>query len=144
MTAIPPIWRALQTYVDTIDDNMYGERVQLIPWQGGQRVTDTGSQDPKRAVLNTIGIYVTPGARAGGEGGTIASGLATNMQTSREWVSIQENNLGDPALWVMYDRVFLPDQLPNQQWHSIEKIEPSATKRYNVILIRLQDTTPLT
>lgn len=130
--------------VDDAVDNQFADPVRLIPWKGGQRVSDTGSQDPTREVLDTVGVYCTPGARAMGEAGTIASGLATSVQTGREWVSIQEDRLGDPSVWKMYDRVFLPNQLPNQQWHSIQEIQPSATKRYNVLLIRLQDPTPFT
>jgi hypothetical protein len=76
-----------------------------------------------------------------GEAGTLASGLAQSIQTGREWISISEENFGDPSFWHAYDRVFLPDQLPSQQWHSIEKIEPAATKRYHVYLIRLQQGT---
>jgi hypothetical protein len=138
------IWRNFEVLVDNAVDKQFGEPVKLIPWMGGQRVSDTGSQDMSRNVLNTVGVYCTPGARATGEAGTIATGLATNIQSGREWISIQEENLGDPSLWKMYDRVFLSDQLPNQQWHSIQEIQPSATKRYNLLLIRLQDPTPLT
>jgi hypothetical protein len=128
--------------MDSIVDSQFSEPVRLIPWTGGQSISDGGHQDPTRKVLDTVGIYVTPGSSAMGEGGTLASGLTTQIQVSREWISITEENMGDPSLWVRYDRVFLPDQLPNQQYHTIESVVPSATKRYNVNLIRLQQGTP--
>lgn len=134
-------WRAHQHRMDDIVDRQFAEPVRLIPWTGGQHVSE-GHQDPARKVIDTVGVYSTPGSRALGEGGTIASGLVTQMQTSLEWIAITEENMGDPSLWVRYDRVYLSDQLPNQQWHSVEKIAPSATKRYYVYLIRLQQGTP--
>lgn len=138
MSGVEPIWRKHQRRVDQAVDKQFGERVEFYPWTGGESVSDDLVADPSRAILRTIAVYVTPGARAMGESGTLASGLAQSIQTGREWISISEQNFGDPSLWRAYDRVHLPDQLPNQQWHSIEKIEPSATKRYNVYLIRLQ------
>jgi hypothetical protein len=138
---IEPNWRKYQRRVDTVVDETFEERVEFHPWTGGESVADDLVADTTRNVLKTVGIYVTPGAHAMGEAGTMASGLATSIQTGREWVSVSEGNFGDPSLWKAYDRVYLPDQLPNQQWHSIEKINPSATKRYNVYLIRLQEGT---
>jgi hypothetical protein len=138
MSVSEPIWRKYQRRVDSNVDLTFSERVEFYPWTGGESVADDLVADPSRVILKTVGVYVTPGARAMGESGTLASGLATSIQTGREWISISEENFGDPSLWRAYDRVHLPDQLPNQQWHSIEKIQPAATKRYNVYLIRLQ------
>jgi hypothetical protein len=136
------IWWAHQRRMDQMIDRQYSEPVEFYPWDGGQHVADIGQADPTRAVLKTEAIYNTPGAHAMGEAGTLASGMATNIQTSREWLSIMSDKLGDPITWRAYDRVYLPRQNPSQQWHSIEKIEPAATKRHNVYLIRLQQGTP--
>lgn len=141
MSGATGLWWALQRNMDQIVDRQFSERVVFYPWSGGQNVADDSAPDPTRAVLKTEAVYVTPGARGLGEAGTMASGLASNIQSSREWLSIMSDKLGDASLWRSYDRVFLPDQSPNQQWHSIEKIEPSATKRYYVYLIRLQEGT---
>jgi hypothetical protein len=143
MTAYEPFWYTWQRRMDAECDRRFAQRVELYPWSGGQSVTDDGHADPTRPVLKTFAVYFTPrmrsyGIGAGGSGG---SGMTTPLETGREWISITEENLGDPALWRAYDRVCLPDLLPNQQWHNIEKIDPSATKRYIVSLIRLQQGT---
>jgi hypothetical protein len=103
----------------------------------------TPQADPSRAVLYCIGVYVTPGSRATGESGTIASGVARSeagMLTAAEWVSITEDQLGDPAKWgpavSNYDRVYLPER---GTWHTINSITPSATGRFNVNLVRVQE-----
>ena len=141
MSGAVGIWWALQRRMDETIDRQFSERVEFYPWDGGQHVADIGQPDTTRPVLRTEAIYNTPGAHAMGEAGTLASGMASNIQTSREWLSIVSDKLGDPITWRAYDRVFLPDQFPSQQWHSIERIEPAATKRHNVYLIRLQQGT---
>lgn len=124
--------------MDNIVDNQYAEQVELHPWQG--TVDDasglTSGPDPNRAVVYTTAIYVVPGARATGEGGTRAAGLASQVLQSEEWISIVGEKLGDPALWEAHDRVYLPAR---KTWHEISTVTPSATDRYNVNLIRLPD-----
>jgi hypothetical protein len=128
-------WRILQGWMDGIVDDQFAEPVHLIPWGGGQRVSDEGTQDPARSVIITIGVYRTSGSATGD---VMAPGVTVQTQVAQEWIEITEQNMGDPANWHAYDRVFLPDQLPNQQWHTILKVNPSATKRYQVMLARLQ------
>lgn len=130
-------WKGLEQIVDGIVDEQFAELVEFYPWSGGQHVADEGALDPTRSILRTTAIYVTPGAAATGEGGTLATGMA-RFQSANEWVSITRDKLGDPANWVMYDRVYFPERDPEQQWHSISEIVPSATDRYNVMLIRLK------
>jgi hypothetical protein len=128
-------WRVHQQRTDRIVDAQFAEPVHLIPWGGGQRVSDEGSQDPTRRVIITVGVYRTSGSATGD---VAMPGVTVQTQVAQEWIEITEQNMGDPALWHAYDRVFLPDQLPNQQWHTIQRVNPSATKRYQVMLIRLQ------
>jgi hypothetical protein len=128
-------WRVLQQRMDGIVDDQFAEPVHLIPWSGGQRVSDEGQQDSQRVVIRTVGVYRTSGAPTAD---VEAPGINANTQVAQEWVEITEYNMGDPGNWNAYDRVFLPDQLPNQQWHTIQSVIPDATKRYHVMLIRLQ------
>jgi len=131
------IWRGLEQQMDAIVDGEFAEPVEIHPWKGGQIGTGHGQPDPNRRVLYANAVYVVPGARATGEGGTRASGQAMGRQAEAdEWVAITEDQLGNPAYWKMYDRVFLPER---GTWHTISVITPSATGRYNVNLIRLQE-----
>jgi hypothetical protein len=90
-------------------------------------------------VLYCIGVYVMPGAAATGEAGTIAIGRSNvggPVLTAAEWVSITEDQLGNPANWQPNDRVYLPER---GTWHNINSITPSATGRFNVNLTRVQE-----
>lgn len=130
-------WHALESATDAIVDAQFAEPVEFHPWNGGQHAFGDGFADPTRQILITEAIYVVPGARATGEAGTMAMGLSTRVVTNDEWISISEDNLGDPVHWQMYDRIYLPERDPSQQWHSITVVMPSATARYNVYTVRL-------
>ncbi len=129
-------WRSIQRRMDALVDRQFSEPVELHPWTGGadDATGRTSGPDPDRAVLYTTAIYVVPGARATGEGGTRASGMALAAVTSEEWISITADKLGDPSMWNARDRVYLPER---NQWHEISNVVPSATDRYNVNLVRI-------
>lgn len=139
------IWRTFERLVDAYDDRYFGEPIELHPMIEEEETTGAPEPDPSRSVLYCIGVYVTPGSRATGESGTIASGVARSeagMLTAAEWVSITEDQLGDPAQWgpvvSQHDRVYLPER---GTWHTINSITPSATGRFNVQLVRVQEPT---
>ena len=139
------IWRAFERQMDVLVDGQFGEPIELHPMISEEETTGSPEADPSRSVLTCIGVYVTPGSRATGESGTIASGVARSeagMLTAAEWVSITEDQLGDPAKWgpavSNYDRVYLPER---GTWHTINSITPSATGRFNVQLVRVQEPT---
>lgn len=122
--------------MDALVDRQYSEPVEFHPWVGGADDATGASSgpDPDRAVLYTTAVYVVPGARATGESGTRAAGMAMAVVTSEEWISITADKLGDPSMWVARDRVYLPER---NAWHEISNVVPSATDRYNVNLIRI-------
>jgi len=131
------IWRALEQQMDAIVDGEFAEPVELHPWSGGQQAGNKGQPDPSRPVLYANAVYVVPGARATGEAGTRAAGQSQATQVpSEQWIAITETQLGNPGNWRMYDRVYLPER---GTWHTISFITPSATGRFNVNLIRLQE-----
>lgn len=138
-------WTQLASEVDAIVDEYFSEPVELHPWLGAHSalVSETGP-DPSRKVIFTEGIYVCPGARATGEAGTVAAGLATRVVSSDEWLSITLENLGgDPSVWLEGDRVFWPLCKAGQDpWHTISFVTPSATNRFNINLIRLKLGSP--
>lgn len=136
--------------MDTIDDLHFAEPVWFYPMTsnsggmgGGDATGEGGAQDQTRSILKTMGIYCVPGASATGEGGSQASGMAVKEVTSNEWVSITEANLGDPSVWQQGDRVFFPERnafyVGRDGWHTISTITPSATGRFNVMLLRLKE-----
>ena len=125
--------------MDILVDGTFSEPVVLTPWTGGQHATNAGTPDPTRKPISTIGIEVMPGARASGEAGTVGAGLSTRIMTSAVWIAIREDYLGNAmADWKTYDRVYLPERPFGQRWFTIENVEPSATGRFNIKLIRLQ------
>jgi hypothetical protein len=136
MAFITSSWRGLQQWMDAIVDQQFSEPVEFHPWVGGaDDATGTSARpDPDRAVLYTTAVYVVPGARATGEGGSRAAGMAIAAVTSEEWISITGEKLGDPSSWIARDRVYLPER---NSWHEISNVVPSATDRYNVNLVRL-------
>ncbi len=131
-------WHGLQQWVDAIVDQQFSEPVEFHPWRGGADDATGASSgpDPDRAIVRTTAIYVTPGARATGEAGTRAAGMALAAVTAEEWISIVGEKLGDPSIWLARDRVYLPER---GSWHEVSKVEPSATDRFNVYLIRLPE-----
>jgi len=131
-------WRGPQRRMDALVDRQFAEPVELHPWRGGadDATGATSGPDPERAVLYTTAIYVTPGARATGEGGTRAAGMALAAVTAEEWISITAQKLGDPSTWIARDRVYLPER---NMWHEISNVTPSSTDRYNINLIRLPE-----
>jgi len=138
-------WRAHQRAMDAEVDFEFGEPIELHPMISEEETTGSPAPDPSRSVLTCIGVYVTPGSRATGESGTIASGMARSeagVLTAAEWVSITEDQLGDPAKWgpavSNHDRVYLPER---NSWHTINSITPSATGRFNLQLVRVQEPT---
>lgn len=135
-------WRAFQRRVDGYVDKTFSEPIELHPMLGGEFATGTAQPDPARVVLYCRGVYVMPGGRTTGEAGTVATGLARsegNVLTSMEWVSITEDQLGNPGNWQPYDRVFLPER---GTWHQINSVTPSATGRFNIQLTRVQEGPP--
>lgn len=139
------IWRNFERLVDAYDDMYFAEPIELHPMIAEEETIGSPQPDPARSVLYCSGIYVVPGARATGESGTIAAGVArseASILTAAEWVSITEDQLGNPALWgpavSNYDRVYLPER---GTWHTINSITPSATGRFNVQLVRVQEPT---
>jgi hypothetical protein len=137
------IWRGFERLVDAYDDVYFGEPIELHPMLSEDETIGTPQADPGRSVLYCVGVYVTPGSRASGESGTIASGVARSeagMLMAAEWVSITEDQLGDPAKWgpavSNYDRVYLPER---GTWHTINSVTPAATGRFNVNLVRVQE-----
>lgn len=131
-------WRGLQQWMDALVDQQFDEPVELHPWRGGadDATGTTSGPDPERAVLYTTAIYVVPGARATGEGGSRAAGMAIAAVSADEWISITGEKLGDPGSWLARDRVYLPQR---NMWHEISHVVPSATDRYNINLIRLPE-----
>jgi hypothetical protein len=134
------IWRNFERQVDAAVDAYFAEPIELHPMMGAEDTSVGGPQvDPSRAVLYCIGVYVMPGAAATGEAGTIAIGRSNvggPVLTAAEWVSITEDQLGNPANWQPNDRVYLPER---GTWHNINSITPSATGRFNVNLTRVQE-----
>ena len=139
MVSFPSTWRNLQRVMDSMIDGQFSEPVEIHPWTGGQHAADDGAPDPTRAVLYTNAMYVVPGSRATGEAGTRAAGITTKIQTADEWISITEDAIGSPENWTMYDRVYLKERQPGEQWHTIAEIIPSATGRFDIHLIRLKE-----
>jgi hypothetical protein len=131
-------WRGLQQWMDAIVDQQFAEPAEFHPWKG--TVDDatglSSGPDPERKVLYVNAIYVVPGARATGEAGTRAAGMASQVVQSEEWISLTGEQIGDPAMWEAHDRVYLPER---GTWHEITTVTPSATDRFNVNLIRLPD-----
>lgn len=136
MAILPSSWHGLQQWMDGLVDNQFAEPVEFHPWHGAadDATGATSGADPNRAVLYTTAVYVVPGARATGEAGTRAAGLATQVLQSEEWISIVGEKLGDPGSWLAHDRIYLPER---GTWHEISTVIPSATDRYNVNLIRI-------
>lgn len=135
-------WRNFQRRVDVYVNRAFSERIELHPMLGGEFATGSAQPDPARAVLYCRGVYVMPGSRTTGEAGSVATGLARsegNVLTSMEWVSITEDQLGDPGSWQAYDRVYLPER---GTWHQINSVTPSTTGRFNIQLTRVQEGSP--
>lgn len=129
-------WRALQQRLDAIVDSRFSEDIEFHPWIEGAGYASAGGPDLSRKVLKTRAEYVTPGAAITGESGSGNSGMSSQIVQSDVWASIQQDRLGASAYWVKGDRVFWP--LRNE-WFSISYIEPSATFKPNVVLIRVKD-----
>jgi hypothetical protein len=51
------------------------------------------------------------------------------------WISIQDDLLGDPTAWKPYDRIYLPFRAA---WFALAYVGPSATRRSNIHMVRLQ------
>lgn len=133
---LPPPWRALERLVDDIVDDQWGEPVEMHPMLRGD-IDSEAESDPGRQVVYTTGILVMPGARAMGESGTVASGMATRVVQNDVWLSISEHNLQRSKLheWKEEDRVFFPDR---QEWYSVLYPTPSVTARPQIYLARVQ------
>jgi hypothetical protein len=138
-------WRNHQRVMDAEIDLEFGEPIELHPMVAEDESIGSPEPDPSRSMLRCIGIYVTPGSAATGESGSIATGWSRSeagVLTAMEWVSITEDQLGDPAKWgpavSNHDRVYLPER---GTWHTINSITPSATGRFNVNLTRVQEPT---
>lgn len=138
------IWRGFERIVDGFVDGYFSEPIELHPMQPDSEVIIGGPQpDPNRQILSCIGVYVMPGSRATGESGTVATGLShseAGVLTGMEWVSVTEDQLGNPANWgpavSRFDRVYLPER---GTWHTINSITPSTTGRYNINMTRVQE-----
>jgi hypothetical protein len=137
---LPPPWRALEVMVDNIVDGQWGEPVELHPMAGADIDSEAGP-DPTRPIIRTTGIFVTPGAAAMGEGGTVASGMATRVVQNDTWLSISDHNLKRSRLheWKEEDRVYFPDR---DQWYKVLYPTPSATARPQIYLARVQIEQP--
>ena len=127
-------WLQQQLQMDAVVDTWWGEPVEIHPWTPGDAVSD-GGPDPDRPVLIDVGIYVRPGARITGEGGTQGAQLSTQIVEEDTWLSIVGDLLGDPPIYVKGDRVYFPER---DVWFEISYFTPSATNRPNVHLIRIQ------
>ena len=138
-------WVQLASDVDNTINDFFAEPVELHPWLGEHSaLINETFPDPTRKVIKTVGIYVCPGAHAIGEAGTVASGLATQVVSSDEWLSITLRDLGgDPSVWQEGDRVFFPECRAGQDpWHTISFVTPSATNRFNINMLRLKLGSP--
>jgi len=93
--------------------------------------------DPSRAIVKTFAVFMKPGASITGEGGA-ARAYGGNIQqvTQDTWISICDARLiVDLLAWKQHDRVYLPDR---GEWYEINWINPSATARPDIHLIRVQ------
>lgn len=135
-------WTNLIDSLDSTINDRLGEAVVLIPWNKQSGIYTPGEEgpDPSRKMVVTKGCFVTPGASLVGEAGRATGGggggFNTQVLEAECWLSIKLNDLGGAIeLWRDYDRVFFP----MRGWFSISYIEPSATMRPNVHLIRAHD-----
>jgi hypothetical protein len=136
-------WRELERQVDQIVDGRFGDPVLMIPWVKEAKVFLVGEDgpDPARNPQLTTGIIVTPGAHLVGEGGRATGGSGGGFNTrvleAEVWLSVTLDNIGgDYAQWQPGDRVFMPNTM---EMFEISYIEPSATFRPNIHLIREHD-----
>lgn len=133
---MPAPWRALERYMDAIVDRQFGEPVEMYPWTEGG-ISDEGGADPHRQPIYIIGILVSPGAAAIGEGGVVSTGMATRVVAYDIWLSVQEDQLAKAKLetWRKGDRVYFPDR---DQWYEVAYPTPSVTARPQIELTRMQ------
>ena len=101
------------------------------------------SQIPIDRCSSALASMQCPVAGPPGEAGTVATGLShseAGVLSGMEWVSVTEDQLGNPANWgpavSRFDRVYLPER---GTWHTINSITPSATGRFNINLTRVQE-----
>jgi hypothetical protein len=137
--ANPVNWTALQERVDYIVDGALGEPVLLIPWLGDSNIYTPIEQgpDPNRKMLDTVGMFVTPGSKLIGESGSATgAGGSTQLLEQEVWLSITMGNIGDVTDWVKYDRVYFKDR---DRFYNVSYVEDSATLRPNIHLIREHD-----
>jgi hypothetical protein len=132
------IWRDAERRLDAIVDGQFGEPVVFYPWttDSSSGVTDSGGLDTSRSVVKCTAIYVRTGATIIGESGMAhAFGGSTPLLAQDVWVSVSEQQLGDPLVWKEYDRVFFPER---NEWYGIAYPAPSATGRPDFHLVRIQ------
>lgn len=125
-------WKSLEQWTDRVVDEQFGEPVVLYPMMGGDTATEP-SLDPSREIITTTGIYVRPGAALTGEAGFPAMSSAP-MEEADVWLSIVSDVVGDPPIFGKDDRVYFPDR---GEWLAISFVDPSATGRPNIHLLRL-------
>ena len=133
MVVRTPNWVVYQQRLDKLLDLRMAEPVELHPWITGSGYSTDGVIDTSRPVLKTQAIFVTPGAQVIGESGSSMGGV--QQLENEAWISIQEDLLGDPASWKAHERVYLPIR---NSWYEIAYISPSATRRPDIHLIRLE------
>lgn len=144
MAAVVP-WLALQQWVDYIVDGRWSETVMMFPWADGTGVYVPGEQgpDPTRKVLVSTAVLVTPGAALVGESGRatggVGGGFDTRLLEAETWMSITTDKLISVTNWRESDRVYFPP--PRDEWYNISYLDPSATRRPNIHLIREHDIT---
>ena len=126
-------WRVLRQVVDDKVDEQFSEIVDMYPWNEAGGSSGEGGPDPDRAARTGLkAIFVMPGSNVQGEGAE----AFTRVQNNDVWISITEDQLGEPGKWRRYDRVFLRDRW---EWYVIEAVYPSATYRPNIHLTYLKD-----
>jgi hypothetical protein len=138
-------WRALQLRLDNLVDGRWADPIILIPWVKGSGVYLAGEEgpDPARQMRVTEGALMTPGAKLVGESGRATGGSGGGFNTqvleAEVWLSITVENLGSnwKTYWRSYDRVYAPHY---GELFNISYMEPSATYRPNIHLIRIHDT----
>lgn len=129
-------WLSMQRMMDGIVDDTWAEPVELHPWNRGGYAGDSDTPDTTRTVLKgpgVVAVYMTPGSTASGE---TSDSPIQFMSQDIFWMAIQADILGDPANWREGDRVYWPDR---DEWFEVRHVAPSATRRHNVSLARLQE-----
>jgi len=130
-------WVQQQRFLDNLVDQFWGEPVELHPMTPGTVGTDPAA-DSARPIMHATAVMMQPGAEIVGEAGRAYAYGGSNLRTIEQdvWVSIQDLQSGDITQWKPHDRVFWPDR---GEWYEIAWINPSATHRADVHLIRVQD-----